>query len=224
MRKTFLEMVEVFAAAILLTALLGLVTGAGLVGTILSICDNIILVTVVLMLDDVAFRANRYRQSMNKNYLVQMLFVLVAVVGFAAAKNADNVWQNYIGLLASLGGVAGAITWYIRVYSYDVSSPEELLDRVLRKNLKAFRKTEGISASDCEAALEGLCAHRFINDDPSSGFDFDRAFAAEPVAIVEMTDAVVQDEARRYLLQCMENWLNALALKKEKKNKKKSEE
>lgn len=219
MRKTFLEMIEVVAAAIILTALLGLLTGAGIVGTFMTVCDNLILVAIVLMLDDLFFRANRYRQSMNRNYVVQVLLEVVAVSGFAAMKNATGVVQNYLGLAGTLAGGIGALVWYVRVYSYDVETDEELADRALRKMVREFRRRDSLTASDMASDLERICGHRFIDGDLEAGFNFSDPFDPMGVAVVEMTDQALIGDAQKYILQCAAAWLERFESRKKKTNR-----
>lgn len=220
MRKTFLEMIEVVAAAIVLTALLGLLTGAGLVGTIMTICDNLILVAIVLMLDDLFFRANRYRQSMNRNYVIQILLEVVAVSGFAAMKNATGVVQNYLGLAGTLAGGIGALVWYVKVYSYDVETDEELADRALRKMVKEFRKRDSLTAADMASDLERISAYHFLDGQLEAGYDFSDPFDPVGVPVVEMTNQSLIGDAQKYILQCAEAWLERFESKKKKKTDK----
>ena len=202
MRKTFLEMIEVVATAIVLSSLLGLATGAGAMGTIMTICDNLILVAIVLMVDDLFFRVNRYRDTINLHYLVLMCLETLGVIGFAAAKNALTLIQNYLGLAFFILGSCGALVWYIRVYSYDVCSELEIAERLLKRKLREFCKKKDASPHDLASELERICAHHFIGDRAEAGFDSSRPFDPLECPVSEIKDQVEIELAQKYLLAC----------------------
>ena len=61
MKKTILETIEVFVISIAIATIMNIISGVGLWGLCYGAMDMAVLVAIVLLIDDVAFKFNRYR-------------------------------------------------------------------------------------------------------------------------------------------------------------------
>ena len=172
MKKTFLETIEVFIAAIALTVIVFAITGAGVEGILNEVCDNIILIALVLMLDDVFFKFNRYRRILACwEYWVGFVLELLCVVSFAVARNATTTLFTYLGLSWCLAFAVAVVIYDWKVYNIITLSEEELQELAYRARAKKFPQMD---ADAIKKDLYSVLKVKFKEDNIELGLDFDR--------------------------------------------------
>lgn len=146
-KKTILEVVEVYAVCMLATAVLCLVLGASWQQVLDQVCGNAILIGIVLVVDDIAFKWNCYRKLLSVwQYWVGVGFEGLAIGAFASARYSSTWLGFWLSVAAFVIGVAALVLWDWKVYNVVVMSPDEneLLefDRVSKKFPKCKDSSE----------------------------------------------------------------------------------
>lgn len=174
MKKTILKTVEVFAISIIISTVMNLIAGIGIWGICYELMDMAVLVAIVLLVDDVAFKFNRYRSLLiHWEYWVGFALCLLSVFGLSFAKNSGTWTQFAIGVVLMLGFLAGAIVWDWKKYNIYTLNPNEYETEVWRRAFKKFLK------ADEDAIREGLgevLRFHFVNDNVEGDLDFDNPF------------------------------------------------
>jgi hypothetical protein len=174
MKKTILETIEVFVISILISTVMNIISGVGLWGLCYGALDMAVLVAIVLLIDDVAFKFNRYRSLLSHwEYWVGFGFSLLAVFGLAYAKNSET-WPEFFGGMFIMGlFIAVTIVWDVKKYNIYTLNPNEYETEVWRRAFKKFLKAD-------EDAIKERCSEilrfHFVNDDVEGGLDFDNPF------------------------------------------------
>lgn len=206
-KKTILEVVEVYAVCMLATAVLCLVLGASWQQVLDQVCGNAILIGIVLVVDDIAFKWNCYRKLLSVwQYWVGVGFEGLAIGAFASARYSSTWLGFWLSVAAFVIGVAALVLWDWKVYNVVVMSPDEneLLefDRVSKK----FPKCK--DSSELFELLAGSLRFRLSGDSLSG--DLDLSSPINPDALT-LDDLKADEGADEKAVAAHEAYLNLLA-------------
>lgn len=174
MKKTILETIEVFVISIAIATIMNIISGVGLWGLCYGAMDMAVLVAIVLLIDDVAFKFNRYRSLLTHwEYWAGFAFSLLAVFGLAYAKNSETWTQFFLGMTMMGLFVAVAVIWDWKMYNIYTLDPNEYETEVWKRAFRKFLKADENAIK--EGCSEILRFH-FVDDNVEGGLDFGNPF------------------------------------------------